>query len=1579
MPLKDNYQPGDLFGHTDLNALAGQVNALTDAPIQQKLYRVDDFGADPTGATFSDAAVAAARTAMGDDPGVLVFGIGEYRLSAGLNLENGTSFGLYQGVRGQGAGATRIVYTGEDACFEFRNLDWEFNTASEPSGGIHGMWIYGWENTNSNTYGIRYGDIGRMRVSDVHIAGFNQPGCAGLFGDNHVAWSERGDIECSVEQCTTAFLFQGCMPNGLQSYGTSFDYSRYRLTFVVIPNQDAFVLRSRVGGMATTMNGIDLALTGNCNNAPSGGTNTGTLFRVGRDNDDPAALSGELYVNVETSGYANGVSHFDFSMGDGPYWEVSSRVSAVGSINLIPFSGANFRPGTATPRTFAFAGLLKKSAAFGSTTNSQAFQPLQLLSQARGEYWISDSNAVQMVYVVGASGGTFRLNYNGTWTDPIPYDASFVAVQAALEEIPALTGNVAVVNAQPRFVNSHYSDEIVHGITFTNGLAETAVPTFTVDDSSLTGSAEVGVRRTGSENKTLVARIETGNIIKIEETPGVYRLGLDIGALTDQVGVDRDSPFGLTAVDIWIKQPTTGGNVVLEGPWFTPNALSASTYTFEWFDGIPPVLSTEPDKLDVIRLSTYNFNSWVGQHVTKVVTTPAGSQTLTNKAISLASNTVTGTLSQFNAALTDGDFATLAGAETLTNKTLVSPRVNQILDAGGATVMSFTGASGAAHYVDVASAVAGYPQIRAAGASGTVHLLLTPKGDTATVWITDTSSNRIAQFSKGGGTPVNYVDVRSSASGSPSRILAVGSDTNVGLNLIPQGTGTVQANGVDIVTTTGAQSITNKTLTNPTITSPTGNIVTSIDGASGAVTGIARRVATTSYTGAATNQWTKVLTWTASVAYYSQSLLLTFVSTPGIAVTATVLVQFTNNTAGANPTGSVYITSLGCDPNRIDDNAFKLVGGAYGEPIELWCKQKSYTAFDVYETARYNNGGTLTYLTAAGLQGTEPVGSVINVSTNGVVAGNAPVVTTTATQTLTGKTLTAPVLSGTVTGTYTLGGTPTFPSTVVTTTGTQALTNKTLTSPTITNPTITGTPFIQRSVSTPSAPAVLGSATATDYVVFSKMTEPVALLNCEGSNNSTTFTDSGYLAANWTASGDAKISTAQSKWGNGSAYFDGTGDYLVSTGDVDEFTIGADDFTVECWVRPSVVSGVTQNLVDFRPTNGWYPLLFIDSVGRPAYYVNSVQRITASSALVADTWYHIALCRVSGTARLFVDGVQVGSQYVDSTPLLVDPAGVKVGNAFSGYMQDVRIFNGVGLYSSTFTPPSRLGRSYEDVATADKTVALLHGNGANASTVITDDGVLLSNWTAVGNAKISTAQSKFGGSSVYLDGTGDYITATADASNFAFGTGDFTIEMWLRPSTVAIAGGIFLFDARPASTNGWYPAIFLDATGKPGLWLNSATRIASASALTIDAWQHLALCRESGTTRMFIDGIQVGSSYSDSTALLCASGRPFVGASSHTVSVYPYIGWMDEIRISKGIARYTGNFTPPAAPHPDPPSIRFPSAVANTNDYRIRNIGTETVILAGASGQTFDGTALPTLATNATARYISDGSNWRTV
>ncbi|USN96725.1 MAG: hypothetical protein H6797_00800 [Candidatus Nomurabacteria bacterium] len=584
----------------------------------QKRYCIDDFGADPTGVVNSDDALVAARGALGNDPGVIEFGAGEYKFSKGLNTVWGMDLRPKQGVRGQGKALTKIYFQGQGAVFEFRNPDWTFNSAGNPYGGVQGMWIDGWSNTNTDTYGIRYGDSNGMTVADVHVAGFNQAGCAGLYGDNQISWSERADIEISVEQCTTCFLFES-NATSTPAGSSSFDYSRYRLTFVAVANQDVFVLRTSPGCVRTSMNGVQMELTGNCNNAPSDGTNSGVLWHVGYDNDDEASFSGTLQINVETSGYSDGVCHKDFVMGGvGPWWLVKSRVRATGAINLIPFSGVNFAEGGATPYNFSFDGLLYKSPSLGSSGYFGASRSLQLQADSRGRISLENTNAAQLIYVTSATAGTYRLNYGGTYTDTIPYNASTAQVQAALEGIPALAGNVTVVHAQSRFINGVYANEVGFGVDFIGSLSETAVPTLTADMSSLTGGVDIVVANTGSPNKTINLEIESGNMFVVNWLdPGTYRIRAQTGNLTDSMGLDKDSPFGATVLDVWIQQPTTGGNVILEGPYFPPGTNFGSSYNFQWLDGIDPVLSTTPNAYDVIRLSTFNFNAWIGQHVTR--------------------------------------------------------------------------------------------------------------------------------------------------------------------------------------------------------------------------------------------------------------------------------------------------------------------------------------------------------------------------------------------------------------------------------------------------------------------------------------------------------------------------------------------------------------------------------------------------------------------------------------------------------------------------------------------------------------------------------------------------------------------------------------------------------------------------------------------------------------------------------------------------------------------------------------------------------------------------------------------------
>lgn len=191
--------------------------------------------------------------------------------------------------------------------------------------------------------------------------------------------------------------------------------------------------------------------------------------------------------------------------------------------------------------------------------------------------------------------------------------------------------------------------------------------------------------------------------------------------------------------------------------------------------------------------------------------------------------------------------------------------------------------------------------------------------------------------------------------------------------------------------------------------------------------------------------------------------------------------------------------------------------------------------------------------------------------------------------------------------------------------------------------------------------------------------------------------------------------------------------------------------------------------------------------------------------------------------------------------------------------------------------------------------------------------------TLNGNASRSAAQSKFGGYSAYLDGTGDYITVPS-GSDFAFGTGDFTVEFWFMQT---VAGNPFLIDCRPtSSTNGAYVTTYINE-GTVVFFTNAAARITS-SAITTGAWYHVAVCRSGTSTRLFLNGTQTGSTYTDPTNYIASPVN--IGASGN--GLFPLTGYFDDIRITKGVARYTANFTPPAAAFPHGFSIGAPTTNA---------------------------------------------------
>lgn len=198
--------------------------------------------------------------------------------------------------------------------------------------------------------------------------------------------------------------------------------------------------------------------------------------------------------------------------------------------------------------------------------------------------------------------------------------------------------------------------------------------------------------------------------------------------------------------------------------------------------------------------------------------------------------------------------------------------------------------------------------------------------------------------------------------------------------------------------------------------------------------------------------------------------------------------------------------------------------------------------------------------------------------------------------------------------------------------------------------------------------------------------------------------------------------------------------------------------------------------------------------------------------------------------------------------------------------------------------------------------------------------------TLAGNTARSSTQSKFGGYSAYFDGAGDFLYPVNSGPDFAFGTGDFTVEMWVYLPSLGVNRS--LYDGRPTSTNGPYVWTYVSATNTIGFLVSSVARITGTTALAAMTWYHVALCRSGTSTKLFLNGVQEGATYSDGNNYLGAANRPFIGIDSYNSSASAMLGYIDDLRVTKGVARYTANFTPPAAAFPHGLSIGAPTTNA---------------------------------------------------
>jgi len=200
--------------------------------------------------------------------------------------------------------------------------------------------------------------------------------------------------------------------------------------------------------------------------------------------------------------------------------------------------------------------------------------------------------------------------------------------------------------------------------------------------------------------------------------------------------------------------------------------------------------------------------------------------------------------------------------------------------------------------------------------------------------------------------------------------------------------------------------------------------------------------------------------------------------------------------------------------------------------------------------------------------------------------------------------------------------------------------------------------------------------------------------------------------------------------------------------------------------------------------------------------------------------------------------------------------------------------------------------------------------------------------TANGNAAASSAQSNFYGGSFYFDGTGDYVYP-AQSSDFSFGTGDFTIECWGYATSISNTLNTF-FDTRKVSDSTVGFGVFLNSSGQWRVDAGTGSGISAGNAGTgiANKWYHVALVRDSGTVKLFVDG-NLNGSVSNTTNL---TSQDITIGYNYDRSTWSFTGYIQDVRVYKGVAKYTSNFIP-ASTDPDilpdtPSGVAYSSNVA---------------------------------------------------
>jgi len=369
----------------------------------------------------------------------------------------------------------------------------------------------------------------------------------------------------------------------------------------------------------------------------------------------------------------------------------------------------------------------------------------------------------------------------------------------------------------------------------------------------------------------------------------------------------------------------------------------------------------------------------------------------------------------------------------------------------------------------------------------------------------------------------------------------------------------------------------------------------------------------------------------------------------------------------------------------------------------------------------------------------------------------------------------------------------------------------------------------------------------------------------------------------------------------GSIHFDGSS-YLqngTAYGSIFDYSSSI-PFTIDMWFYPTTsgtslhIANMSNGTVDanlnwlFRQkTDNTLRFVMIDQSG-------TVVTCDSTDLMNINAWNHVAVVMTGTSIKHWLNGAfQQEVSFSGSKQINGDvQIGQWANNFYQGYIADFRWNVGEQVYTGTadITPPT---------APLSSTNATLHVKGTGANII---DKSQTNTLTLVGNTTASTTRAKYTTSSIYMDGTG-YVELPAGSINIS-GSQDYTIEGWINFNSIGGDQGIFHvnwpgnnLELIMAYWNGWTT------------YINGSLAQDTSVTPTTNQWYHIAVSRESGTVRVFLDGNIIRTVNSDTTAM--ENMGLVIGG--YVSTSYLSDAYFEDWRVTKGLARYTANFTPPTA------------------------------------------------------------------